>query len=49
MRMQVILVSSFARPGSGPKWGQEEKESSGTAPLLALPHGIGQYYFIFFI
>ena len=30
MRMQVILDSPFARPGSAPKWRAGRKESSGT-------------------
>ena len=30
MRMQVILDSPFARPGSAPMWGAGRKESSGT-------------------
>ena len=33
MRMQVILDSSFARPGSAPIWGGR-KESSGTGLCL---------------
>ena len=27
MRMQVILESSFARPGSAPIWGEKKGES----------------------
>ena len=30
MRMQVILDSPFARPGSAPMWGAGRKETSGT-------------------
>ena len=30
MRMQVILDSPFARPGSAPMWGAGRKESSRT-------------------
>ena len=30
MRMQVILDSPFARPGSAPMWRAGRKESSGT-------------------
>ena len=39
MRMQVILDSSFARPGSAPIWGGRgagRKESSGTGLGAAL-------------
>ena len=34
MRMQVILDSPFARPGSAPMWGAGRKESSGTGLSL---------------
>ena len=36
--MQVILDSSFARPGSAPKWGKERKESSGTGSVFDKLH-----------
>ena len=37
MRMQVILDSPFARPGSVPMWGAGRKESSGTGLVSTLP------------
>ena len=51
MRMQVILDSPFARPGSAPMWGAGRKESSGTGLWLVgfgkkiwwLGNGIGNY------
>ena len=36
MRMQVILDSPFARPGSAPMWGAGRKESSGTGLSIKL-------------
>ena len=36
MRMQVILDSTFALPGSAPMWGAGRKESLGTGLLRLL-------------
>ena len=47
MRMQVILDSSFARPGSAPIWGGKKGEfrdwtSSETEPISILDEGSGR-------
>ena len=45
MRMQVILDSSFARPGSAPIWEAGRKESSGTGlttVMIGTPGGGGE-------
>ena len=41
MRMQVILDSLFARPGSAPMWGAGRKESSGTGLYVTRSPGYG--------